>query len=336
MNKSIYQHLINNFDFNRINDLDYCNESFVYYFSKSIIENYDYELLTKFKSYYLNHPKLINRLLNYSIDKTSISTGASVEPFRFFLEISNNINHTHIEKAIKSSRSNYQKLENILPKLDISKIRPTVQYRLLNETFKRDIKEKRSLNHSITNLLIQHGFDLNSRSSSPKDFSHTFLSNFIINEYFDLIDEPISWLITKGANPFVQIYVNISTAKSPSDLVTMNLLHYYFLQTRPGILITNINQLKYTLKLIPNLNTLDNWGRNILHMLLMNNKFEYQGHYELYDSLVEAGVDPNHKATINNQEIVVKAKMKGELPKYYGQSPKEILNNQYINNSNRH
>ena len=70
-------------------------------------------------------------------------------------------------------------------------------------------------------------------------------------------------------------------------------------------------------------NTTDQWERNLLHFAVESKN--------LYDLLIEKGVDPNHQALIDDEEKVTLAKIKGTLPKDYGKTPREIQNSYYDN-----
>ena len=64
-------------------------------------------------------------------------------------------------------------------------------------------------------------------------------------------------------------------------------------------------------------NTLDQWGRNLLHFATKQEDY--------YDLLVEKGVDPDHRAIIDDQDKVTLAKIKGTLPPEYGKTPREMM-----------
>ena len=134
-------------------------------------------------------------------------------------------------------------------------------------------------------------------------------------------------LIEKGANPFVDFYDYSETNEA------MPLLHYYFHNIyNIEDTIHNSTELKSVLQLIPNLNTVDKWGRNILHMIVTSPNLidsdeldtpKYLA--ETFALLIEAGVDPNQKAIPSNKEVIVENKLKGKLPNYYNKSPNDLL-----------
>ena len=68
---------------------------------------------------------------------------------------------------------------------------------------------------------------------------------------------------------------------------------------------------------LKNWNTIDEWGRNLLHYATDNR--------EIYRQLLEKGVDPDHRALIDDEAKVVVAKMNGTLPKEYGKTPRELI-----------
>ena len=64
-------------------------------------------------------------------------------------------------------------------------------------------------------------------------------------------------------------------------------------------------------------NILDSWGRNLLHFCT--------GDRNTYQILLKLGVNPDHRALIDDQKKVVAAKLNGTLPEEYGKTPKEIF-----------
>ena len=64
-------------------------------------------------------------------------------------------------------------------------------------------------------------------------------------------------------------------------------------------------------------NITDEWGRNLLHYAI-NDEI-------IYEMLLEKGVDPDHRALIDDEAKVVTAKMNGTLPPEYGKTPREML-----------
>lgn len=92
-----------------------------------------------------------------------------------------------------------------------------------------------------------------------------------------------------------------------------------------------------------NLNITDQWGRNLLHNAFSHGQEIYAqpdelslsrvnfppGNYavspSLYNTLVELGVDPDHRAIAQDQNIITLAKIKGTLPPDYGKTPNELL-----------
>ena len=68
-------------------------------------------------------------------------------------------------------------------------------------------------------------------------------------------------------------------------------------------------------------NTTDKWERNLLHFVVKNKWPDKK----FYDLLVEKGVDPDHRALIDNEEKVTLAKIKRTLPPEYGKTPRELL-----------
>ena len=84
-------------------------------------------------------------------------------------------------------------------------------------------------------------------------------------------------------------------------------------------LILKTNPLKSTI------NTTDSWGRNLLHLLLENRYHNLVHLNEKFEELVDFGVDPNHRAIPQDQNMLTLAKIKGNLPKNYGKTPNELL-----------
>lgn len=72
-------------------------------------------------------------------------------------------------------------------------------------------------------------------------------------------------------------------------------------------------------------NVTDQWGRNILHYYLSQKYRRILDTKLIYDTLIEFGVDVNHKATTNDEIKVVSFKLTNSLPKCYGKTPMEMM-----------
>ena len=120
-----------------------------------------------------------------------------------------------------------------------------------------------------------------------------------------LSTEGINILIELGANPFSNYYENDIDTSVPIIFKAMKHNPY---RIKP--------LLKYKRKL-KNWNITDEWGRNLLHYVT--------DRQEIYEKLLKNGVDPDHRALIDNEAKVVIAKMKGTLPKEYGKTPRELI-----------
>ena len=72
-------------------------------------------------------------------------------------------------------------------------------------------------------------------------------------------------------------------------------------------------------------NTTDQWGRNLLHFATKHKDYwEYKNYYDL---LVEKGVDPDHRAIPQDENIITLAKIKRQpIPPEYGKTPRELNN----------
>ena len=70
------------------------------------------------------------------------------------------------------------------------------------------------------------------------------------------------------------------------------------------------------------INKTDEWNRNILHIVAKKNSYKV---IDIFNQLVELGVDPDHQAIIDDQDKVTLAKIKGTLPPEYGKTPRELL-----------
>ena len=64
-------------------------------------------------------------------------------------------------------------------------------------------------------------------------------------------------------------------------------------------------------------NVIDEWGRNLLHYATNNEM--------MYEQLLKKGVNPDHRALIDDQAKVVIGKMNDTLPKEYGKTPQELV-----------
>ena len=69
-------------------------------------------------------------------------------------------------------------------------------------------------------------------------------------------------------------------------------------------------------------NIKDEWNQNILHIVASIIDPEIP---ETFRSLLQAGVDPDHRALIDDEDKVTLAKIKGTLPKGYGKTPREMM-----------
>lgn len=346
----IHQYLVENFNFPKNNDFSSYNENFIYEFSVELINYWNYtniipskarEILESFRPYYINHPKLAHRLFHHAIKKSYDKN----ELFIIFLDIIDEINLNDILSIIKNSSSynERQNLEAIFSKPEKIKFRKS-QYKILLAVANRDIDiytmvkkynpkiskadlESKILKNFLVDVLIENDFDINTPSPLKINYRNTILADLIIEKDYKLTNPYIIHLIEKGANPFADFYDYSSNNKA------MPLLHYYFHNIyNIEDTIHNSTELKSVLQLIPNLNTVDKWGRNILHMIVTSPNLidsdeldtpKYLA--ETFALLIEAGVDPNQKAIPSNKEVIVENKLKGKLPNYYNKSPNDLL-----------
>ena len=123
----------------------------------------------------------------------------------------------------------------------------------------------------------------------------TFISNV----------QAASILMEFGADPFANYY--------KGDVDTGIPIVFKVMQNNPRDIET---LLECTVE-AENWNILDEWGRNLLHYAISNQ--------EVYEALLQKGVDPDHRAVIEDESKVVVAKMKGTLPKEYGKTPRELV-----------
>ena len=112
-------------------------------------------------------------------------------------------------------------------------------------------------------------------------------------------------LIEFGADPFANYYEGDVDTGIPIVLQTIQNNH------------SSITPLLECTAELKGWNIIDEWGRNLLHYVT-NDQYTY-------NMLLEKGVDPDHRALINDKTKVVTAKMNGTLPKEYGKTPGELV-----------
>lgn len=115
----------------------------------------------------------------------------------------------------------------------------------------------------------------------------------------------VNVLIEFGADPFADCWEGNINMGVP---IVFKVIDYDCLKITP--LLVCATELK-------GWNITDEWGRNLLHYVTDNQ--------EIYEGLLKKGVNPNHRALIDDQAKVVIAKMKGTLPKEYGKTPRELV-----------
>ena len=68
-------------------------------------------------------------------------------------------------------------------------------------------------------------------------------------------------------------------------------------------------------------NTTDQWGKNLLHFVVKNKRPDKK----FYDLLIEKGVDPDHRALIDDNKLTLAKIKRQPIPPEYGKTPRELL-----------
>lgn len=185
-----------------------------------------------------------------------------------------------------------------------------------------------SANYPALMYLINEGGNLNiSTKTQPPCLQYVF-ERMENGKDMPLVLNILVTGLEKGADPFLNTYSGDDPDGTP-------LFHYCIDRIIRSLKFdkTLLNTIVLTVSLYTkDFNVLDNWGRNLLHYVASNvigEKYTKEDYtsilMELYELLVSLGVDPNHRAKIDNQQKVIVAKMKHLLPSNYGKTPEEIL-----------
>ena len=153
--------------------------------------------------------------------------------------------------------------------------------------------------------MLENGFFIGDFSLDSTKSSFIIMARIHITDYFEFMEA----FIKAGGSPFAKLGVT-------GRFNNVSLIWYYtsLYGSFDFDFITSCSSYIGTLE---EWNTLDEWGRNLLHVCAEDNS--------CVEMLLEKGVDLNHRAEIADIKKVVNAKMKGDLPKEYGKTPKEIL-----------
>lgn len=190
-------------------------------------------------------------------------------------------------------------------------------------------------NNEAFDYLIEHGSDINEARYLEAVFDD--LGN---KDRYNL-----DKILKLGADPFILVDFTAICARSRYPFFTIDrqttpnnipLLHYYINQWTYATSLEGANIVIETLDhiaaFVPNLNVQDYWGRNSLHYVntlpLDHDDINYQDiiyKKQVIQHLIKLGVDPDQPALIDDQDRVTLAKIKGILPKDYGKTARELL-----------
>ena len=146
---------------------------------------------------------------------------------------------------------------------------------------------------------------LKSLPTFQRDLNQLIYYFFFNDNEYSSEQKMLKILIEFGADPFANYYEGDIDTGVP---IVFKVIHNGIYCIKP--------LLKYKRKL-KNWNITDEWGRNLLHYVT--------DRQEIYEKLLKNGIDPDHKALIDDEAKVVIAKMKGTLPKEYGKTPRELI-----------
>lgn len=169
--------------------------------------------------------------------------------------------------------------------------------------------------------LIKLGSEINLSTREQLPYLYYLFNNLktyrIVPIYFNKLLTALKY----GADPFITIYPENSLDGVP-------LLHYFIANItntppyKPDSIIHLLDIISFTQN---DLNVLDSWGRNLLFHISTNSYRHYSTVREITRCLIQLGVDPDHRALIDDEKKVTLAKIKGTLPKDYGKTPRELL-----------
>ena len=141
----------------------------------------------------------------------------------------------------------------------------------------------------------------------------------------------LSTALKHGADPFITIY----TDEYPDGIP---LFYDFFMKFGLTAYLSSASHkyteilLQYILDTISlftdNFNVTDQWGMNLLHHVIKFNVLHNKKRSYItadINRLVRLGINPNHRALIDDEQKVVAAKMNGTLPPEYGKTPREML-----------
>ena len=175
--------------------------------------------------------------------------------------------------------------------------------------------------------LLEWAIDYSNGDFGYEDIIHIMLKNgFYVGDYtlasaktnflaLDIINNPyfgyqfIQAFIQAGCNPFAELYLEGESQGVP--------LIWFYLNKQNYPTYDLVRSLSLYVGSPEEWNQVDEWGRNLLHICPY-----YPDFMQL---LIEKGVNPDHRAVIEDKEKVVKAKMRGVLPEEYGKTPRELI-----------
>ena len=138
------------------------------------------------------------------------------------------------------------------------------------------------------------------------------LEPYIVYDKDDPKKEMIEYLVSVGGNPNIMF----PGTNTPFLFKLFSQVHIAFNADLFGGIYTIFK--KYNI----DVNIKDEWNQNILHIVASIIDPEIP---ETFRSLLQAGVDPDHRALIDDEDKVTLAKIKGTLPKGYGKTPREMM-----------
>lgn len=160
-------------------------------------------------------------------------------------------------------------------------------------------------------LLFKHGANPNQTSARGNSSWLPILGRIYASQ--------ITNFLNYGSDPFLPICPNSQPIPVP--------LYHYLVENHSNWL-DYLESLNHSSISKNQLNAVDSWNRNILHIFVSRAKKDnFSDLRNMFYYLVDLGIDPDHRAVIEDQKKVVGAKLKGILPQEYGKTPKELLEN---------
>ena len=189
----------------------------------------------------------------------------------------------------------------------------------------------------VLDTFIKNGFNLNVKNEEGFPFWVFLVMHYVNNQNYNF-----ATILLSHINPNIDLLTPIQLADKQHSSPALHYIVAKYCNT-PPVLDIIIELLEKTDRNI--LFTKDSWGRNILHsyVIAIHNKlmehnpltplpFDYVhqllSHYFI-NYLLDIGFDLNEPIIINNLKEVISVKIKGNLPKEYGKTARQIIDECY-------